>query len=136
MEDAERVRQDEAYNLAHKLPSGWRESWLPADAKPSPAAPCRCAPCGIFRILISPMIVVVFLIVGMSYGPYVLWMPHETLWSQFCVVVFHILVLLLLTSYLMCVFTDPGTTPEGWQRLVASDERRAPPDGVEEHAAA
>ena len=107
------------------LPSGWRESWLPQEAEPSKPLPQRCAPCNVFRICVSPMIVLVFGIVGCSYGPYVLWLPHETVWSQFCVLVFHVLVALLLASYLMCVFTDPGTTPVAWHLLVESDERLA-----------
>jgi len=67
----------------------------------------------------------VLAIVGMSYGPYVLWLPHTTLWSYFCVGVFHVLVFLLVASYTMCVFTDPGSTPAEWSRLVASDSNLA-----------
>lgn len=103
----------------------WRESWLPASAEPSPAEPCRCAPCSGFRCLCSPMFLLVLAIVGMSYGPYVLWLPHTTLWSYFCVGVFHVLVFLLVASYTMCVFTDPGSTPAEWSRLVASDSNLA-----------
>mmetsp|Transcript_59410 Transcript_59410/g.118040 ORF Transcript_59410/g.118040 Transcript_59410/m.118040 type:complete len:229 (+) Transcript_59410:73-759(+) len=103
----------------------WRESWLPENATPSPAAECKCAPCTGFRCCCSPMFFLVFGIVAITYGPYVLWLPHETLWSQFCIVVFHVLVLLLLASYVMAVFTDPGTTPTAWVQLVEADPNLA-----------
>ena len=101
-----------------------RPSWLPHNAVPSTPAPCRCSPCSCLRLLCSPMFVVVFGIVGLSYGPYVLWLPWKVFaWKCFCVAVFHILVALLLTSYVMCVFTDPGTVPWAWHRIIAADER-------------
>lgn len=71
------------------------------------------------------MFCLVLAIVAMNYGPYVLWLPHDTLWAKFCVAVFHVLVALLVGSYVMCVFTDPGTTPDEWHRLVERDERLA-----------
>ena len=101
----------------------WRESWLPQDAEPEPPEECKVAPCTGFRCCCSPMFFVVIGIVGINYGPYVLWLPHNSIWSWFCVVVFHLLIALLLGSYVMCVFTDPGTTPPRWHRLVASDQR-------------
>ena len=86
-------------------------SWQPIDAVPATARECAVAPCTGFRCLASPMFVVVWGIVGINYAPYVVWSPHETVWQWFCVVIFHILVGLLLASYCMCVFTDPGTIP-------------------------
>ena len=71
------------------------------------------------------MFVLVFGIVAVNYAPYVLWLPHEGMLGMACVVVFHVLVALLLCSYVMCVFTDPGTTPLEWHQRVASDERLA-----------
>jgi len=103
----------------------WRESWLPADAEPEPAEPCRVAPCSVFRICVSPMFGLVMGIVAINYGPYVLWLPHETLLAKASIAVFHVLVAFLVASYVMCVFTDPGTTPVEWHRLVERDERLA-----------
>ncbi len=111
--------------MPRRAPGHWRDSWLPADADPEPPQPCRIAPCGVFRLCVSPMFFLVFGIVGINYAPYVLWLPHESIVAKTCVFVFHVLVALLLGSYVMCVFTDPGTTPVEWHRLVASDERLA-----------
>lgn len=71
------------------------------------------------------MFVVVWGIVGANYAPYVLWTPCDTVWRWICVVIFHILVGLLLGSYLMCVFTDPGTVPQEWHEAIAKDEALA-----------
>ena len=71
------------------------------------------------------MFPVVFAIVGLSYGPYVLWpvvWPQNTLIAWMCIGVFHILIALLLTSYVACVFTDPGTVPLAWHQMVEADE--------------
>ena len=103
----------------------WRESWLPANAKPSPPADCRCSPCTGFRCCCFPMFFLVFGIIGVLYAPYVLWLPHDTLSSQFCVAVFHLLILLLAASYVMAVFTDPGTTPGAWIHLVEAEAHLA-----------
>lgn len=101
------------------------QSWQPADARPAKPLPCRCAPCTGFRCCCSPMFIVVLGIIGVNYGPYVLWVQSPTsspiLWSL-SVTIFHVLVLLLLISYFMCVFTDPGTVPIAWHRMVEADE--------------
>ena len=44
------------------------------------------------------MFMLVWALVFMSYGPYVLWLPNETVLSWMCVAVFHVLLLLLLAS--------------------------------------
>ena len=67
------------------------------------------------------MFLVVFGIVGMNYGPYVLWpvvWPQTTMLSTICIGIFHVLVFLLLASYVMCVFTDPGTVPLAWHQMI------------------
>jgi hypothetical protein len=102
-----------------------RPSWLPADAEPSLPDDCRWSPCNIWRCCCSPMFGVVFGIIACSYGPYVLWTPHTTIFSWFCLVVFHVLVLLLIGSYVMTVFTDPGTVPTAWHEMIAADESLA-----------
>eukprot|EP00966_Prymnesium_polylepis_P215912 4998639-Prymnesium_polylepis.4 len=98
-------------------------SWQPIDADAAPALPCAVAPCTGFRCLATPMFFVVLGIVGCNYAPYVLWTPIDSIWRWFCVVVFHVLVVLLLGSYVMCVFTDPGTVPAAWHEMIAKDDR-------------
>ena len=106
-----------------------RPSWLPLDVPPSTPAPCRCSPCSCIRLLCSPMFGVVFFIVGISYAPYVLWVPWKYFALKcFCLSVFHVLIALLIGSYVMCVFTDPGTVPLSWQRIVEAD-----PDLANDH---
>mmetsp|Transcript_32319 Transcript_32319/g.101809 ORF Transcript_32319/g.101809 Transcript_32319/m.101809 type:complete len:277 (-) Transcript_32319:547-1377(-) len=88
-------------------------------------APCACAPCSAYRACVSPMFLVVWGIVAVNYLPYVVWYPLRTASWSCCIVVFHALVGLLLASYLMTVFTDPGTVPPEWHRAVAADRRLA-----------
>ena len=110
------------------LPRDARPSWLPADAQPAQPEPCKCAPCTGFRCLCSPMFFLVLAIVGLNYAPYVLWpviWPQNTPLAMFCICVFHVLVALLLASYCACVFTDPGTVPEYWNEMIATDEALA-----------
>lgn len=91
------------------------------DAPVPHAAECKCSPCNPWRACASPMFLVVWGIVYCNYMPYVVWMPHTTLWDWLCVLVFHVFVGLLLGSYMQCVFTDPGTIPPEWNRAIASD---------------
>ncbi|KAL1524571.1 hypothetical protein AB1Y20_019461 [Prymnesium parvum] len=100
-------------------------SCQPIDAQAAPPRPCAVAPCTGFRFLASPMFVVVWCIVAINYAPYVLWTPRDTVVRWLCVIVFHVLVALLLGSYVMCVFTDPGTVPVEWHEAVAKDEALA-----------
>ena len=54
-----------------------------------------------------------------------LWTPHTTWLSWISLVVFHVLLFMLLASYLHCVFTDPGTVPQAWSDRIASDPQQA-----------
>jgi palmitoyltransferase ZDHHC2/15/20 len=99
-------------------------SWQAPDVS-FPPQPCSVAPCSCFRCLASPMFVVVFGLVGVSYAPFVLWTTHSTAWSYFSLGVFHVLVALLLSSYVMCLATDPGTTPAAWHDQIAANSRLA-----------
>ena len=72
------------------------------------------------------MFLVVWAIVGANYAPYVVWpivWPRHTLLAWLCIAVFHVLVALLLGSYVACVFTDPGTVPWQWHRMIAADDK-------------
>ena len=117
---------DERKSLADEESAARTEpTWQSVDALPAEPLPCAVAPCSTFRCLASPMFLLVWGLVGLTYFPYVLWTVHVTLTSRACVVVFHVLLLLLLASYLMCVFTDPGTVPPEWHRAVSSDPQLA-----------
>ena len=85
-----------------------------------PLAP-QCSPCNGYRICISPMFCVTLAIVMVNYFPYVVWTPHTCLLDYARLVVFHLLLLLLLASYMQTVFTDPGTVPSEWHAAVARD---------------
>ena len=76
-------------------------------------------------MLATPMLLVFVLLSAVGYAPYVLWKPHHTHGDWICVVVFHVLLLLEVAAYTLCVLTDPGTTPIEWQRAVAADRRLA-----------
>jgi len=93
------------------------------DAPGYPPDRWRCAPCSIYRWLISPMFLMVGGIVLANYMPYVVWAPHASVGSWVAIGVFHVLLALLIGSYCMTVFTDPGTVPPAWNAAVASDER-------------
>ena len=68
---------------------------------------------------------VVWAVIAVNYVPLVLWTPIDSTWRCFCVVVGHILLVLLLASHLMCVFTDPGTVPLAWHQMIEGDEKLA-----------
>lgn len=71
------------------------------------------------------MFFVVWAIVISNYMPYVVWVPHDTYGSWVCVVIFHVLLLLLLGSYINCVLTDPGTIPPAWHEQLEADSNFA-----------
>lgn len=54
----------------------------------------------------------------LSYFPLVVWRENFEPFELALTLLFHVLVILLLTSYFMTVFTDPGTPPEEWQKHV------------------
>jgi len=116
--------------MAGTLPPGWppremntsvREDTLTEDDDEHP----KCSPCNRYRILVTPMFGMVLGIIGINYAPYVLWTPHATWLSWVALAIFHVLLLLLFTSYLHCVLTDPGTVPQAWHDRIASDPQLA-----------
>lgn len=78
------------------------------------AAPCRMAPCSLARILISPMVVFVLFLISLSYMPLVLWYDRTAAWAFAHLALFHLLIALLLMSYMMTVCVDPGAPPTWW----------------------
>lgn len=62
----------------------------------------------------------VMILVGVVYVPMVI---NSTVRGPLAVLdvgIFHVLLLLLLASYLQAVFTDAGSTPAGWHDMIAS----------------
>eukprot|EP01060_Flectonema_neradi_P039019 TRINITY_DN8412_c0_g1_i4.p1 TRINITY_DN8412_c0_g1~~TRINITY_DN8412_c0_g1_i4.p1 ORF type:complete len:307 (+),score=23.08 TRINITY_DN8412_c0_g1_i4:53-922(+) len=75
----------------------------------------KCMPCHGTRLLTSPMVGVVMGLIALTYVPYVIMNTRNDLPAQVCRVIFHILLGLLIGSYLQTVFVDAGTPPDWWQ---------------------
>ncbi|XP_077248445.1 DHHC-type zinc finger family protein [Tasmannia lanceolata] len=82
--------------------------------------------CSSLRVLGYFMILLVVAIIGLSYYAVVLitWGPQllqgrlTSLLSFFIIIVFHLLLVLLIWSYFMVVFRDPGSVPENWRPIL------------------
>ena len=94
----------------------------------APAA--RRSPCGIARVVSSPMILMVLALTSLTYVPFVYVHGDRTLVNTVHIVVLQTLVALMLVSYGQCVWTDPGTVPEVWAENARAALERA------EHAGA
>ncbi len=93
---------------------------IPED-EPAPAEPCACAPCNRGRCASCPVPLIILIIICINYIPY-LWMlsrPRHHALSVCLVVIFHILLALLLLSWVYTCATDPGTPPARWQRAMS-----------------
>ncbi|GAB2224088.1 hypothetical protein Droror1_Dr00004835 [Drosera rotundifolia] len=81
--------------------------------------------CSFLRPLGYLMILFVFAIVGVSYyavvvlvwGPVVVRGGARGVVSVLVLIVFHVLLTLLMWSYIMVVFQDPGSVPENWRPM-------------------
>jgi len=73
------------------------------------------------------MVVFVVMLVAMSYAPLVVYRDNSSVLSRVHLAVFHALIGMLLASYLMTVFVDPGTPPEWW---LARETERGNPMGL------
>lgn len=82
------------------------------------SAPWRCAPCGPGRWQASPTPLIVLIVIGVTYIPMVLFTLDYSRDAGriVAVILFHVMLALMLLSYLMTMCTDPGTPPEEWQR--------------------
>jgi palmitoyltransferase len=68
-----------------------------------------------------PMVALVAGLVCLSYYPYVIENEYDSFASYFSVLVFHVLLVLMVASYVQTVRVDPGTTPLSWHlEVVAS----------------
>ncbi|KAL1161734.1 hypothetical protein V6Z11_A07G156000 [Gossypium hirsutum] len=85
--------------------------------------------CSGLRVLGYVMILLVAVIVGVSYyavvsltyGPLLLRGGFDSFLSFIIVIIFHVLLVLLLWSYIRVVLKDPGSVPENW-RAVPGEE--------------
>ncbi|KAG9445176.1 hypothetical protein H6P81_016516 [Aristolochia fimbriata] len=79
--------------------------------------------CSGLRVLGYLMILLVAAIIALSYCAVIVltWGPRlfvgglDSVLALFIIIVFHSLLLLLIWSYLMVVFNDPGYVPENWR---------------------
>ncbi|KAJ1476099.1 DHHC palmitoyltransferase-domain-containing protein [Baffinella frigidus] len=89
--------------------------------EPCPQKPVYCTGCSMYRWAMAPMSLLVVLLVGLTWYAYV-FQTHDASWAE--LIPFHILLFLLVTSYLQCALLDPGTVPQKWHdAIVASSER-------------
>lgn len=80
----------------------------------------RMPPCSIARVFSLLMLPFVFGLVALSVYSFWYFVNDGTLQGNIKMLVFHVLVLLLMISYLQTVFTDAGSVPMEWHNAVAS----------------
>ena len=78
-------------------------------------SPRYCTGCSVTRVLMSPMVLLVLGLVGMTYYAYVFQTATVTTLE---LVLFHFVIAMLLGSYFQCVLLDPGTVPERWHNAI------------------
>mmetsp|Transcript_9427 Transcript_9427/g.11299 ORF Transcript_9427/g.11299 Transcript_9427/m.11299 type:complete len:354 (+) Transcript_9427:229-1290(+) len=96
---------------------------LPASAAYYKAPKQRCAPCSIVRIVGSVMLGLVGGLILISYIPYWYHFGDSTITGTICLLIFHCLLGLMVTSYIQVIFTDPGTVPLEWHNAVSNSEQ-------------
>ncbi|KAB2597883.1 protein S-acyltransferase 12 [Pyrus ussuriensis x Pyrus communis] len=82
---------------------------------------------GYFMILLVAAIISVsyYAIVVVTWGPELLRGGVHSFLAFFIIVMFHILLVMLLWSYFMVVFKDPGSVPENWKPLIEEENLEA-----------
>lgn len=57
----------------------------------------------------------VFVLLAWTYASYILWsfqLLHTNLYPTIsCLVIYHFFLVMMITSYVKCIITDPGTVP-------------------------
>ena len=109
-EDEERILNAEAALLEAGEHRTARPSGFPFLASPRQ----RASPCGIARIVVSPMVVMVLGLTSLTWLPFLYVHLDGTLLNALHICVLQTLVVLMLVSYAQVVWTDPGTVPEEW----------------------
>ncbi|TQD97661.1 hypothetical protein C1H46_016715 [Malus baccata] len=82
---------------------------------------------GYFMILLVAAIISVsyYAVVVVTWGPKLLHGGVHSFLAFFIIVMFHILLVMLLWSYFMVVFKDPGSVPENWKPLIDEENLEA-----------
>lgn len=85
-------------------------------------AACRCAPCNASRWQASPTPLLILAVIAVNWVPVTLFCPsYDHHPGRVAIaVLFHILVVLVVVSWVYTCCTDPGTTPESYQRQMAA----------------
>ncbi|KAH7519431.1 hypothetical protein FEM48_Zijuj08G0035300 [Ziziphus jujuba var. spinosa] len=77
-------------------------------------------------ILVAAIIAVsYYAVVVLTWGPQLLRGGLHSFFAFSIIIVFHILLILLLWSYLMVVFKDPGSVPENWKPVLEEENLEA-----------
>ena len=124
-----------AANLESELKRGDEISLLPAsDAKSDDSSECEtkepgdydpddecpqvpryCTGCSVTRVLMSPMVLLVLGLVGMTYYAY---MFQTATLTTAELLLFNLVIAMLLGSYFQCLLLDPGTVPRRWHDAI------------------
>lgn len=88
--------------------------------------PFACAPCSIARLQFAPMPMIMVAVIVVNYIFYVVWTIQRGVDRAMMVVlftIFHLLLALVVMSWLYTCATDPGVPPESWQRRMAAQAK-------------
>ncbi|KAK9279635.1 hypothetical protein L1049_013314 [Liquidambar formosana] len=82
---------------------------------------------GYFMILLVVAIIAVsyYAVVSLTWGPELLRGGLRSVLSFSIIIAFHILLILLIWSYFMVVFQDPGSVPENWRAVLEEENLEA-----------
>jgi hypothetical protein len=112
--------KEESMLLSNESDSSSEKSAEDDDLHYHPDDDCRqgpryCTACTVTRLLVSPMVLLVLGLVGITYYGYMFQTSDLTTAEA---VLFHIVIALLLVSYFQCLLLDPGTIPLRWHYAV------------------
>ena len=102
---------------APRAPRGSDGQTCPVGISKPPDVGCehpQCMPCYGTRLVVSPMVGMVFGLVALTYLPYCVWNKRTDATARLCQAVLHLLLFMMLWAYLQCVFTDAGSVPVWW----------------------
>eukprot|EP01065_Artemidia_motanka_P038685 TRINITY_DN47540_c0_g1_i1.p1 TRINITY_DN47540_c0_g1~~TRINITY_DN47540_c0_g1_i1.p1 ORF type:complete len:375 (+),score=57.79 TRINITY_DN47540_c0_g1_i1:52-1125(+) len=105
-------------SMSHDADLAKARASITAQAAAWRAAQPQCTPCFPVRAVSSGMLLVVLALVAVTYYPYVINNPVRTPAAVFSIAVFHILLGLMLVSYVQVIVTDAGGVPEWWVNAV------------------
>ncbi|KAJ4728043.1 S-acyltransferase [Melia azedarach] len=82
---------------------------------------------GYFMILLVAAIIAVsyYAVVVLTCGPQLLRGGVHSFLAFSIIIIFHILLVMLIWSYVMVVFWDPGSVPENWRPMLSAENMEA-----------